>query len=636
VKKTIFIIISIILIITVIKFSAGYYLSNKFSKDVEKYASESLNTKVSIESISTDIFSNISINKIKVNEPQSESIFLTAGSIKCFYTFSQILKRNFIIKDIILEKININIQRFSNSTFNFQKFKNYVYNLDIFQGNKIYAAENSNILPDYIKIDDINAKKVNVTYKDPLIKNTVVTGDIDVNLNIEPLKAIVSGKLFEGEDLKLDIKSTDNGIKGDFSLKNINAIKYSELYSPFIDTYEIKINSLLLDIKSDFIFLKELSHNSEIIIKKLEIEYNLFKISMNNQKILIKDKDIIFENNIVSIATKDKLLGNITLNGIFKDFKEFKSKIKTEIYKNSILSIFGFEGQDIQIEKSMLEGSFEIPDISSPKILIKSDLNIPSGNYFFFTTEGQKVQFPFSNMKLKASMSDNKIYIIGNANILNGSLEINTVLNDLSELSMVNDFKINSISAEEFFKINKLIKFTVYGDLSGVFNMTGKDFDISTFEGKGQVELSKAVFQTMFIDKLLAKSSSNTLKDLPMKNIKADVFLKGEKISFGKITGTGSDVNVNGDGYVSIDTSMKFDVNFDILEPFIKKNNLDKFLSTEDNFKLEIAGTLMEPDVKSNIDDILKSKLKDIIKENKSEELDKLKDKAKDFFKKLF
>ncbi|MCK9475016.1 MAG: hypothetical protein M0R46_03805 [Candidatus Muirbacterium halophilum] len=635
-KKTIFIIISIILIITVIKFSAGYYLSNKFSKDVEKYASESLNTKVSIESISTDIFSNISINKIKVNEPQSESIFLTAGSIKCFYTFSQILKRNFIIKDIILEKININIQRFSNSTFNFQKFKNYVYNLDIFQGNKIYAAENSNILPDYIKIDDINAKKVNVTYKDPLIKNTVVTGDIDVNLNIEPLKAIVSGKLFEGEDLKLDIKSTDNGIKGDFSLKNINAIKYSELYSPFIDTYEIKINSLLLDIKSDFIFLKELSHNSEIIIKKLEIEYNLFKISMNNQKILIKDKDIIFENNIVSIATKDKLLGNITLNGIFKDFKEFKSKIKTEIYKNSILSIFGFEGQDIQIEKSMLEGSFEIPDISSPKILIKSDLNIPSGNYFFFTTEGQKVQFPFSNMKLKASMSDNKIYIIGNANILNGSLEINTVLNDLSELSMVNDFKINSISAEEFFKINKLIKFTVYGDLSGVFNMTGKDFDISTFEGKGQVELSKAVFQTMFIDKLLAKSSSNTLKDLPMKNIKADVFLKGEKISFGKITGTGSDVNVNGDGYVSIDTSMKFDVNFDILEPFIKKNNLDKFLSTEDNFKLEIAGTLMEPDVKSNIDDILKSKLKDIIKENKSEELDKLKDKAKDFFKKLF
>ncbi|MCK9224637.1 MAG: hypothetical protein M0Q02_06090, partial [Candidatus Muirbacterium halophilum] len=344
-KKTIFIIISIILIITVIKFSAGYYLSNKFSKDVEKYASESLNTKVSIESISTDIFSNISINKIKVNEPQSESIFLTAGSIKCFYTFSQILKRNFIIKDIILEKININIQRFSNSTFNFQKFKNYVYNLDIFQGNKIYAAENSNILPDYIKIDDINAKKVNVTYKDPLIKNTVVTGDIDVNLNIEPLKAIVSGKLFEGEDLKLDIKSTDNGIKGDFSLKNINAIKYSELYSPFIDTYEIKINSLLLDIKSDFIFLKELSHNSEIIIKKLEIEYNLFKISMNNQKILIKDKDIIFENNIVSIATKDKLLGNITLNGIFKDFKEFKSKIKTEIYKNSILSIFGFEGQ---------------------------------------------------------------------------------------------------------------------------------------------------------------------------------------------------------------------------------------------------------------------------------------------------
>ena len=635
--KKIFGILLIVIIVLgfTLKFGIDYYLSSRFKTDVENFLQSSVNTRVKLDGLSTNIFSKLSANGIKIWEPASEeNVFLTVGSLNFVYEIGELFKKKLVISHIDVRNILVNIVRFSNGKFNLEKFQNLVYDFSIFPSNKIYAAESVKPPDQFVNVNKVNVSNMVVAYNDEKVNVKSKTGSINADAVISPLKVDVTGKLFNNEDVKFNLHEKDGVLAGDFSLLNIDAIKYQPFFNEYIAGYDIKINKAFLDAQGVFSKKGEhVNYSVDIIIKSMDILYAGINFRVNNQKFSVVDNNINLKNFTLDLAINNVKVSTVRLSGEFKDFNELKANFTAELFEADILKLFEVLKQEMKIEeKGKINGNIDM-NLQKKTLKMSVDGNVPSINYAFLTEDKKKIQFLAKNLKIKSTMENMVFDITASGFIFKGSFNVSSKMTFEDVLKMQADFTAKNLSALDFLKLNNMDKIPVQGEIHGDFKLTGQNFDMKTFEGNGSLTLTKAFFETMGIEKLFLKSSSETLRNLPMKDIKAKVKLKDEKFSFGDIEGIGDEFNFFGGGYIDTEANMNFSLNFSPQLEFLKKNDIDKYLTVDDKINIQLLGSAFSPQFKTNIDDIYKEKIEAELKEKV---LDKIEEKGKELLKKLF
>ncbi len=613
-----------------VKFGLDYYLSNRFSSDVEKYLSDSLGTKVSIDNISTNIISSVAVNNVSITEPGTDDLFASVKKAKASYDLSDVLKKKLNISNIDIYDTFVNVVRYKNNNFNFDKFKNLVMDFSVFPDNRIYAAEIDKTKKTGFKVNvnKVKAENMVLAYNDKKANQSVKTGSINANATIDPLDFDVNGTLFNKEKINIKGKKEGEAIKADISLYGLDVTKYKAFYDEFIKGYDLVIHPSVIDVKGTVTAGKKLEYDIDALIRRMQVNYSGIDFLIVNQNINIKDKLITLKDFNIDIKIKNKKVSSVKLNGTFKDFNELKATFDAKLFEADFMKLFDVLRQEMKTKGGTLKGSIDM-NIKDDLLKMNAKGNIPNLEYAFITEDKKKIRFPGSNVKISTNMKNMKFDVLASGNIFKGSFNVDGVLNVKKDLFMSANFKAAKLSGLEFLKLNKMDKIPVHGELEGDFKLTGKNFDIKTFAGNGNLKLTKAVYNTMGLGSLIQKSGNDKLKELTMKDISTKVTLKDERFSFSKIEGTGDEFNVDGGGSVGLDMGMDFSVNLKPVIKYLENSSLGKYITKDDVIIIKFIGTVFEPDVKTNIDDLFKAKVKDKLK-------DKLEDKAKDLLKKLF
>jgi|GEM_PF-4083709 len=613
-----------------VKLGVDYYLSNRFSSDVEAYLSDSLGTKVSIDNISTNIISSVSVNNVSINEPGTDDVFASVKKAKANYDLTDLLKKRLSISNIDIFDTFVNIVRYRNNNFNFDKFKNLVMDFSIFPDNRIYAEEVDNKKKNGFKVDVNRVKSQNMVlvYNDRKVNQSVKTGKINASATIDPLDFDVSGTLFNSEKVNINGKRDGEAIKVDLSVQGLDITKYQAFYQEYIKDYDISIQPSVIDAKGTITVGKKLEYDVDAIIKKLIINYSGVDFVIADQNINVKDQLITLKDFDVDINIKNEKVSSVKLNGTFKDFNQLKATFDAKLFEADFMRLFDVLRQEMKTKGGTVKGSVEM-DIKNDLLKLDASGNVPYLEYAFITGDKKKICFPGSDVKISTDMKNMKFDVIASGDIFKGSFNVDGYLDVKKDLLMFAQFEASKLSGLEFLKLNDMDKIPVQGEVEGNFELTGKNFDIKTFKGRGDLKLTKAVYKTMGLDKLLEKSGNDKLKELTMKDITTKVFLEDERFRFSKIEGDGNEFNVKGGGSVGFDMGMDFSVDFKPVLEYLESSSLGKYLTKDDVINIRFIGTVFEPDIKTNVDDLFKAKVNDKLQ-------DKLEEKAKDWLDKLF
>ncbi|MGM0607156.1 MAG: hypothetical protein ACQESP_01930 [Candidatus Muiribacteriota bacterium] len=614
-----------------VKFGIDYYLSTRFKDDFQNFINQAVNTKVSIESLSTNIFSRFSANNVDIWEPDGGDLFLSAGSLNFVYELSKILQKQLVINEVSLKDILINIVRYQNGRFNFEKFQNLVYDFSVFPHNKIYASNTAS--SSNINVNNVNISNMVLAYNDEVVNSSAKTGSLEADAVISPLDVKVEGKLFYDENVEFNLKDEDGVLIGDFFIKDIDAEKYIPFFNKYLEEFEVEIKEGKFSIDGSFEKKEELSWKGDIFFHDLKVIYAGVDFRVQNQKVSMNDMDISLKEFVVDMFIQNVRVSSLSLNGEFKNFNELKADFNATLFEADVLGLFEVLRQEMNIEKEgQLNGSVKM-DIEKKSLKMHADSFLPSAEYSFLTEDKKKISFPFSNINLSFSMENMEFDIRAETEIFSGKV---TVLSDVvydEELLFKANFEAQQLSGMEFLKLNDMDKIPVHGEIESSFYIKGKNFEMATFTGEGDVIVTRAFFETLGLEKLMLKSSSETIRNLPMRDIKAKFRLEDEKFTFGEIEGSGDDFEFEGSGYVSTMADMDFGLFFSPTKNFLKSQDMQKYLTIEDEFRITLTGTVFSPRIRTNIEDIYKEKIESHLKEAV---VDELKEKGKSLIKNLF
>ncbi len=629
-KKVLWIAVILFLLVAGVKIGVDKYLTGRFSNDVERLISEKLDLKVSIGGISTNLFSKVSVDDIVIYEPGTEKSLLSVKSAEADFSLAGLLKKNLKISDIRIEKPVLDIRRYRSGRFNLEKLKDLVFSPLFPQPGAIYA-DDGNANPDFkVDISGLLVNGLVLALNDDVTGAALTTEGIDVKGTVSPLDLKVSGELFHGEEIRLNIfKDSLEIIAGDFEVSGLDAANYGEFYAQYEKEFGFGVKNGQISASGDFSIGDKISYTVKAVIERMLFTYSGLDIRVLSQTVNIDETTIHLERFGVDILSGSSRLSSLELNGTFRDFNHIDSTLSGKIFKGELFRHFDIKEQKLDVQKNgTIQGKADL-DLKKDKKKIHVDLILPGLQYIFVTESKKKIRFPVNALDLKVSVTDKMLKASGKGKIFGGSFNLMNSSIIKSPFMINTLFEFKNLKGLEFLKVNDMDKFPVYGEVFGDFNLRGEDFRIEKYKGQGKLKISNAIFKTLSVNKLIKKLGKESLSRTTMRDITTDVYLKDQKISFGKLEGSGSETDVSGDGYIDFQTNMNFSFLFDLKEDFIKNNSVEKYLSADDTIEVNILGTVFEPDFKSNIDDLFKERVVDKYK-------DKLEKKAEDFFKKLF
>jgi len=465
-KKIIkWVLISIAIIIALI-IGTGLVIANFYGDEVKSYVIEELNQYIKTEISVTDInfsvlkkFPNASLeltdvvamstdefNKNNFKKRNTDTLF-TAKSLFLQFNIIDIIKKNYKLKTIDVDKgsLNIYIDNKGNDNFHFWKessstnsnfelqLKKLIFNnislrfvnipkgveletftsyLDLsgdFASGNYQLGTNGTFKIHKFKFDDINYF---------VSKNVELDLNLDVknnyynihkgNLKVEGILFNISGNIITGEtsDINLEIKGKDINVKSFISL--------------LPDKYKNKIN----DFNSNGIFY----FNSSIIGKSNSIKTPHIEINFG------------VENGEIEKRNSSVKLTNVNITGIYSNGS-----------RNNISSSYlYFNNFDIKMGNSQLTGNCKMENLKRPKIELIAEAKIELKElheFFEFDTIENISGLIQTNFKFKGRLNSINEFTVkdfrrakteGKLNIKNGQLKIEN--NDYDFLDIYGDF----------------------------------------------------------------------------------------------------------------------------------------------------------------------------------------------------
>ncbi|HEY4935029.1 MAG TPA: AsmA-like C-terminal region-containing protein [Puia sp.] len=288
-------------------------------------------------------------------------------------------------------------------------------------------------------------------------------------------------------------------------------------------------------------------------------------------------------------------------------------------------------------------------DTSATSVHVNTPFLVPDNIDFTIHAEADKLHYDnldLQNLSCKLVISDETVQMIHvKANGLDGDITMDGTYSTLEskenpEIALTYDVKGLDIQ-KTFFGFNTVRRIMpvakfIAGNLNAHMSLNGRLHDdmipdLQTLNGEGNVQLLAGSMKDFGpLDKLSQSLDIAELKDIPLKDIKADFTFKNGKVVISPFIVHTNDIEMEIGGTHGFDQSLDYGINLKVPRSQLgSKGNLfvknvvtqaaDKGIPVKlkdaVNMNVKMSGTINSPDVKENMDSVIDLAATDLKKE---------------------
>jgi AsmA-like C-terminal region/AsmA family len=268
-----------------------------------------------------------------------------------------------------------------------------------------------------------------------------------------------------------------------------------------------------------------------------------------------------------------------------------------------------------------------------------------------FTVHAEATQFHFDNLDLQnlaanLTISDQTVHLLQvKANGLDGDISLDgtySTLENKENPDFALNYDVKALDVQKTFfafntirKIMPVAKF-VSGNINAHMSLNGRlnndmTTDLRTLYGEGQVELLTGTMKEFGpMDKLSQSLDITGLKDIPMKNVKADFSFRSGKVAVSPFFVQAENIEMEIGGSHGFDQSVDYGISLKVPRSqlgnkgsnFVKHvveqaavNGIPVKLKDAVSMDVQICGTINSPDVKEDMDAVVDHAATDLKKE---------------------